>query len=150
MERNEEYIKQQRKLKEENLTWSEEEKIYKYREKWRKPLLKNNTINMSLVMNVRLRNSRFGPFLKEFNNLAKQDKFVNDNKLAVEEWDRALEDVCDRMKREEHDNFVDSPYGILRRLVEKEAEITVDKLKKSIYTLRLSDQQVSCGNGRFI
>lgn len=128
----------------DSLEWATPELCFEFHEKiFSSKSNRKCSKSLSSVLMSIYQNSCFGNFLQDFNKFNNQGKFINENKLGIDQSEYSKLDENEKNEWKDKNSFTADPTSILIELIKTEEVIDILKVKDKIKILRLKDYDVS-------
>lgn len=137
-----EKVQEIRELRRKKLEWSLEEKSFRSRQAFREKDWGERKFSFSACADAVFRESVFGVYLKSMNEKETHDRFLNENKLEITQWDLTRYSDEELKEFAEKNLLTDDMYDLLLNAVKTLEVIDWDYLYKSLISLRLSNCNV--------
>ncbi|KAG5894548.1 hypothetical protein JTB14_011085 [Gonioctena quinquepunctata] len=143
MEMTSDFVRNFRKSKYNNLTWSDAEKVITSSRNFRNKVFPQYTLTFSNTLLLALRKSLFRCYLDVLNPQQTQSRFLNENKLGITEY--LLKNMEGKEKRRFEDNnrLFEDTTDILEGIVNDYESVDIDYLRKTSKILRIIDYYIN-------
>lgn len=136
-------VQEIRNLRRHKLRWSLEENSFRNREGFRHKDYEEFDSNFSACADAGFRESVFGVYLKSFNEREDHNRFLNENKLGITQWDVARFSEFEFKEFSEKNLLTDGLFDLLLKAAKNLEVIDWCYLHNTLVSLRLSNCNVN-------